>query len=110
LALTFEKLSHDGTCDVCGAQGKVVVLASSMGPISYAYCKTCCEKGLEPYAGMVAYLSICDYPEGVRSEVMERVQGILKELGKTEEEFIKDCKAADEEYRQYIENTGKEET
>ena len=53
----FEEIAHEGRCDVCGKQTNVAVCASSCGPISLAYCRSCLEAGLEPYGIMLAYIS-----------------------------------------------------
>ena len=53
----FEEIAHKGRCDVCGKQTDVAVCASSCGPISLAYCRSCLEAGLEPYGIMLAYIS-----------------------------------------------------
>ena len=42
----FEEIAHKGRCDVCGKQTDVAVCASSCGPISLAYCRSCLEAGL----------------------------------------------------------------
>ena len=43
-----EKMPNSACCDVCGAQGPLTVCASRMGPMSFAYCEICSEKGAEP--------------------------------------------------------------
>lgn len=92
---TFSDMCHHGTCDVCGKETDVVVCGSGMGPISYAYCEDCLLKGLEPYGGMVAYISCAGkYPDDIAPSYRAHIQHILKELGKTEEEFIADCDKA----------------
>lgn len=56
--LTFEKLCAPGTCEVCGKNTKIVVVASSIGPVSNGVCKDCLNKGLEPMGNIAAYLAI----------------------------------------------------
>lgn len=98
----FEDLSFDGKCDVCGKESKVVVCASSMGAISYSYCKECLNKGLEPYKGMVAYISCAGkFPDDINSTYANKIRMNLKELNKTEEEFIADCDKSNEEFEQW---------
>lgn len=35
-------------CDVCNSPGPLTVYASRLGPMSFAYCEICREKGSEP--------------------------------------------------------------
>lgn len=98
----FEEMSFDGVCDVCGKENKVVVCASSMGAISYKYCEDCLQKGLEPYGGMVAYISCAGkFPEDINPKYVDYVRKVLNELGKTEEEFIADCDKSNKEFNQW---------
>lgn len=86
-------------CNVCGKENvEGVVCCSSMGPITLGYCKDCYEKGLEPYGIMVGYISCSGhFPKDINSEYQALVRSILKGLGKTEEEFIRDVDKAIEE-------------
>lgn len=95
-------MAYAGTCDVCGNKTKVVVASSGYGPISHAYCKDCCEKGLEPYGTMVAYISGAGrFPEDINPDYVNDVRRILPLIGKTEEQFIADCEEADKEYQEW---------
>jgi glycine cleavage system protein P-like pyridoxal-binding family len=96
----FDSMAVDGTCNVCGKETKVVCLASSMGPVSWAYCASCCEKGLEPYSNIVAYLSDFDLKD-LDPKFADKIRYMLKELGKTEEEFIADCEKMRKEEKCY---------
>ena len=93
--MRFEEACSDGKCDVCGAETKIVVCASSMGPISYAYCQSCLEKGLEPYGGMVVYISCAGhFPDDINEAYQDSVRRTLKETGVSEEKFIGDVDEA----------------
>ncbi|MDF2841589.1 MAG: hypothetical protein K0R00_15 [Herbinix sp.] len=105
---SFDELGRPGKCDVCSKEANVVVLSSSMGPISWAYCENCATKRLEPYGGMIAYISSLNYPDDVNPDYVKEIRRILKELGKTEEEFIADCKKSNEEYTEYLKNQSEE--
>ena len=35
-------------CEVCGASDRLTVVASSFGPVSFAYCSSCAERCAEP--------------------------------------------------------------
>ena len=84
----FEEIAHEGRCDVCGKQTNVAVCASSCGPISLAYCRSCLEAGLEPYGIMLAYISGAGHwPDDINPAYQELVRKNLAFHGKTEEEF-----------------------
>ena len=69
----FEEIAHEGRCDVCGKQTNVAVCASSCGPISLAYCRSCLEAGLEPYGIMLAYISGAGHwPDDITSAAKDR--------------------------------------
>jgi len=89
----FNDVAVDGVCDVCGKEGKVAVLCSAFGPISFAYCQTCAELGLEPYNQMVEYIaSAGEYPKDINSIYINEVKYILEHLGKSEQQFAEDVK------------------
>ena len=80
-----------GICDVCGKKAEVVVCASTMGPISFAYCADCLNKQLEPYWAMVSYIAGAgNFPEDISEDYQKLCRHILKELKIKEEQFIKD--------------------
>ena len=84
----FNEIAHKGTCDVCGKQADDAVCASSCGPISLAYCRSCLEAGLEPYGIMFAYISGAGHwPDDINPAYQELVRKNLAFHGKTEEEF-----------------------
>lgn len=94
----FEKYSFPGTCSVCGKSTDVVVCASAFGATSYAYCKDCLSKGLEPYYAMVDYISCAgSFPDDINEAYQRLCRHILKGLGISEEKFIEDVKKANEE-------------
>jgi hypothetical protein len=78
-------------CDVCERKVKTVFRASKFGPVSFEYCESCLEKGLEPYWAMVAYISAAgSFPDDINSDYVSLVRRILKELNVSEQQFIKD--------------------
>jgi len=113
----FNEMSFTGKCDVCEKETNVVVCASSMGAISYRYCKECLNKGLEPYGGIVAYISCAGtFPDNINPEYVEYIRKLLKGLGKTEDEFILDVDKAIEGMNEWykdmeedVDNEGEEE-
>lgn len=98
----FEEVCKDGKCDVCNKESKVAVCASTMGPVSFSYCKECLSKGLEPYKIMVISIACAGkFPDGINEAYQNEVRRILKELGKTEEEFIVDVNKSFDENMEY---------
>jgi len=88
-----------GKCDVCGKEEEIYVRSSTMGAISFAYCKDCLQKGLEPYNAVVAYIScVGRFPDDINENYQNYVRNILKELGISEEQFIKDVDKMNAEY------------
>lgn len=55
----FYKYARKGTCEVCGKETDVVVVSSTLGPISNAVCKDCFSKELEPVGNIAGYLTTC---------------------------------------------------
>jgi hypothetical protein len=101
--MKFEDICHKGRCEVCNKETDVVVYASLLGAVSYAYCKDCATKGLEPYGSMVAYIACAGkFPEEIHSAYVGQIRYILNELGKTEEEFIADVEHQHEEMIDYF--------
>ena len=93
--MAFKDYCYKGKCDVCGEETEVVVCASTMGPISYAYCEDCLNKGLEPYRSMVAYVSSAGhFPKDINERYQKMCRNILNELHITEEQFIEDVDQA----------------
>ena len=80
-------------CNVCGKPARVVA-ASAYGATSYAFCDDCLAKGLEPYSGVVAYISCAGhFPEEINDTYRADVRRMLPLWGKTEAEFIRDVDA-----------------
>lgn len=84
----FDQHAYAGKCDVCGKETQVVDCASTMGPVTLAYCKGCLESGAESYNFMASYIACAgEWPDDIRPEVQERVRRLLAFHGKTEREF-----------------------
>lgn len=89
--IKFDEISFNGKCDVCGRDGKVAALCSTMGPVSFSYCHDCILKGLEPYDAMVSYISCAGkFPDDINDKYKMLIRNILKGLNITEEKFIRD--------------------
>ena len=90
------RVSYEGKCDICGAEGLVAPAASMFGG-SYAYCKNCLGKMVEPYHAMVDYIACCGrFPADINTNYQFMCREILKRLGISEEQFIKDVADAAE--------------
>ncbi|RFU69504.1 hypothetical protein D0469_09060 [Peribacillus saganii] len=80
-------------CCVCGFQQAEGVFSSRIAPVSCAYCKSCSEKGAEPYDVLVtrvAHLMLLQ-PGYELSPRLEHVKQVTLEIsGITEEKFLKD--------------------
>lgn len=97
------------SCEVCGNPEVVGVASCGFGPISTAFCADCAEKRLAPYGIMVAYVSCAgEYPDDINDAYVAEVQRILKELGKTEEEFAADVHQANVQMYEDMERMEKE--
>lgn len=88
--MTFEELARPGRCDVCDTDAPVVVLASSVGPVSFAYCRTCHDKGLEPYYAIVAHFACAGLD--INDQYRYQVKDILAELQISEDQFVADVR------------------
>jgi predicted amidophosphoribosyltransferase len=76
--MTFKDYKLPGTCNVCGKETDVVVCASTMGAISFAYCEDCLNKRLEPYWAMVSYISCAGkFPNDINEGYQELCRNIL---------------------------------
>ena len=92
----FSLISHNGKCDVCGAEGMVAPGASLFGG-TYTYCESCLDKMVEPYHAMVDYIACAGrFPEDININYQFICREILKRLGMSEEQFIKDVADAAE--------------
>lgn len=99
----FNQIAKPGKCEVCGAEEPVVVLASSFGPCSCAYCKECYDFNLEPYDLCVSTVWSCGW-DNMSDCAKARIRKILTKLGKTEEEMLSDVKAEDDSFVAAMQN------
>lgn len=93
----FIDYAHIGTCEVCGKSAPVVVVSSSLGPCSCAYCEECYGANLEPYSIVVAAVWTCGW-EDMADWAKARIRKTLTKLGKTEEEMLADAKAEENSF------------
>lgn len=91
-----------GKCDVCGKTTKTIVVCSSCGGISFAYCDDCFNKGLEPYDALVGMGLYSD--EVSKSYKQKILLPSLKFYGKTLEEFDADVKKLDDDYYDWLQH------
>lgn len=99
---TFEDICHDGKCEVCGKEGKVAVLASGIGAGSFAYCKDCASRGLEPYGAIIAIYSSIGMTSA--EDFANKNEKVLKEFyHKSKEEFLNECGEAEKKFNEQME-------
>nr|DAJ34563.1 MAG TPA: DNA-directed RNA polymerase II subunit [Caudoviricetes sp.] len=99
----FIDYAHIGTCEVCGKSAPVVVVSSSLGPCSCAYCEECYGANLEPYSIVVAAVWTCGW-EDMADWAKARIRKTLTKLGKTEEEMLADAKAEENSFIASMQN------
>ena len=100
---TFMKCARPGKCEVCGIKAPVVVVSSSLGPYSCAYCEKCYDAGLEPYPMVVSTVWSCGW-ENMANWAKARIRKTLTKLGKTEEEMLADVKVKDDSFIAAMQN------
>lgn len=86
------------SCDVCRREPVIAVGASTCGPVSFAYCRSCLRAGAEPYGTVVAY-----FASGRifgRADLAESYHPVLDATlavaGKSEEQFWNDVRSCGE--------------
>lgn len=99
----FNQIAKPGKCEVCGAEEPVVVLASSFGPCSCAYCKECYDFNLEPYDLCVSTVWSCGW-DNMSERAKAPIRKTLTKLGKTEEEMLADVKAEEDSFIAAMQN------
>ena len=93
----FNQIAKPGKCEVCGAEKLVVVLSSSFGACSCAYCKECYNSNLEPYDLCVSTVWSCGW-ENMSERAKNIVDKSLIKIGKTFDEMMEDVKKIDQDY------------
>jgi hypothetical protein len=86
-------------CDVCKKETETTVCCSACGAISFAYCDTCLEGGIEPYSALVGMgMYYADINETFKYVILEPS---LRFYNKTVEQFNSDVKQLDDDYAEY---------
>lgn len=99
----FMKCARPGKCEVCSIEAPVVVVCSSLGPYSCAYCEKCYSANLEPYPMVVAAVWTCGW-ENMVDWAKTHIRKILTGLGKTEEEMLSDVQAEEDSFIAAMQN------
>lgn len=89
----------DTKCNVCNKEQAVTVAASPLGAISFAYCQTCLEEGLEPLG---AFIGVGIKFEEFRPEMQGWVRKNLSYHDVTVEEFNAEVDEMLQEYEEYM--------
>lgn len=87
-------------CDVCG-QPAVGVASSTLGAISFAFCKRCLAESAEPYGMLVSTCAICGDIREMTQYVQDMIPRTLSIVGKTMDEFLADVEKAKKELDEY---------
>ena len=84
-------------CEVYGKVKEIKVGSSPLVPVSFAYCKECIKKGLEPYSSLVGITAAIggfnDLNEAVQSFILRN----LKEQKISFETFSKDVESLNQD-------------
>lgn len=86
-------------CDVCGKRKKTYLVPGAFGAYSFSGCAECIEEAYEPYewltyAGGFAKVALSKYPKDLPAGEVQRIRHILDFYGKTDSDFMEDCKNA----------------
>lgn len=100
----FNQIAKPGKCEVCGAEKPIVVLSSSFGACSCAYCKECYNFNLEPYDLCVSTVWSCGW-QNMSERAKNTVEKSLIKIGKTFDEMMKDVKKIDQDYLDWCNRT-----
>lgn len=105
----------DGLCDCCG-KNEAIGVASTIIPMSIAWCLECLRSGVQPYVVIVTSASGI-MPPGetldrtwINREYLDIYERTLKFHGKTWEEFAADVKKSNEAYDKYLSSIESEPT
>lgn len=90
-------------CEVCGKETKNFVVPGTFGSYSFSACAECIKEGYEPYkwityGGGFGKIATKRYPSFVSTMQVDKIRRILKFYGKSEEEYIENCKKAVENF------------
>ena len=86
-----------GKCSVCGKDAEIWAIPGHFGSYSYGSCDECIIKMVEPYyyltyGGGFAKVAVKKYPRLMPEIVVRIIRRNLDFHGKTDEEFLEDCK------------------
>ena len=104
----FNQIAKPGKCEVCGAEEPVVVLSSSFGPCSCAYCKECYDANLEPYHMIVPAIWTCGW-NNMTEKYKNIIEKSLTKMGKTLDEAFDDANYAESEFWDWVNQSMEDE-
>ena len=97
-------------CEVCGEIKPVQVCSSSLGGISFAYCKDCLEADIEPWSMLVAHMSGCDLTyETVNDGYVQLIDRCLAFHHKTLDQLKSDIDESDRQFYLAMEEEDRKE-
>ena len=98
---TFNDISNIGTCEVCGKEASVVVVASTLSACSFAYCEECLNEGLEPYSNIVSTVWCVGW-DNLAVWAQDKIKRTLKKLDKTKEDVLTDVETIEKWFNENI--------
>lgn len=90
-------------CEICGKETKTIIVSGTFGSYSFSACTACIKEKIEPYkwityGGGFGKIAAKRYPSFICAMQVDKIRRILKFYGKSEEEYIEDCKKAVENF------------
>lgn len=88
-------------CVCCINEDEVYMAESQLNMQKFPYCRKCLENGIEPYEALITSSMFQGNVEDFDKNFLKILKRSIKVAGKTMEEFVKDCAAAEDAYIKY---------
>lgn len=88
-------------CVCCKDKSEVYLAESQLNMNKFHYCRNCLENGIEPYEALITSSMFQGNIEDFDKNFLKILKRSIKVAGKTIEEFISDCAAAEDAYIKY---------
>lgn len=90
-------------CEICGKEAKTIIVPGTFGSYSFSACSECIQEEIEPYkwiiyGGGFGRIAAKRYPSFVSAMQVDKIRRILNFYGKTDIEYIEECKKAVEKF------------
>lgn len=97
----FIKYAKLGKCEVCEAEGPVIIVPSQLGSCCCVYCEKCYEYNLEPYFMIITAIRECGW-NNMTEKYKNIIEKSLTKMGKTLEEAFDDADYIESEFWENI--------